>query len=208
MDIELFIKAFTSFFVIVGPLDKLTVFISLTSSYTLKERRKIALKSTLMAFFIALFFILFGIEVLKFVGVTIPALRISGGIFLMIIALQMLFSSDMASGYGKDEAEEALKKEDISIFPLAIPLIVGAGTISISILFSAEAGNNISSNLAVIGAMGSVIFITYISLIVVTYMQNFIGKTINNIIIRLSGILLGGLSVQFILDGLKDIGVI
>ena len=203
MELELFLKAFALFFVVIGPFDKIPIFTSLTANHTLQERRAVALKSTLTAFFIALFFILFGVEVLKLVGIGIPALRISGGIFLMAIAFGMLFSSDGTHDYGKDEKQEALTKKDISIFPLAMPLMVGAGTISLCILLSAEAGKDIYLNLAVISAMGAVVLITCVSLLIIGYIQKFIGKTINNIITRLSGILLGALAVQFVLEGLK-----
>lgn len=207
MDMDLFIKAFTGFFVVMGPFDKLAIFISLTSEYSIKERKHIALKSTVTAFLISLFFMLFGFKFLNAIGISIDALRISGGIFLMVIAMQMLFSANVANDYGEDEQKETLTKEDISIFPLAIPLIVGAGAISFAILLSAEAKGDVVANITVISAMTLVLFITYVMLFIIGYVQKFMGKTFNNIIVRLSGILLGGLAVQFTLDGLKGAGV-
>jgi multiple antibiotic resistance protein len=197
METEFLIPAFVTMFVIVDPIALLPLFAALTHGMTLQERRSIALRACLTAALLLFMFAIFGEAVLAFVGITMPAFRIAGGILLFITALDMLF--ERRTKRREDSAEE---RPDPSVFPLAIPLIAGPGSITTIILL---AGQNPGAQGVgtVIGVMLSVIAITFIFFMVSGVLERVFGKTGINVITRLLGMLLAALSVQFVLEGLR-----
>lgn len=205
---EIFIKAFTAFFVVMEPFQFIVIFAALAGNKTVEQKRKIAKKAITIAFFLLLFFTFFGSSLLSGLGISLAALRISGGFLLMIVACKMIFNTDQHKfDYGHGEKEEAAQTDNISVFPLAIPLIAGAGAISVTTLFSSEAHGNIVKYALVIISLTLVLSSIYACLVMSATLQKFLGKTFLNIITRVMGLLLAAMSVQFILDGLKNAGL-
>ena len=205
MDLDFFSKAFVGFFVLLGPLETAAIFISLTTNYTVAKKKQVALRSSTAAFCVLLIFIFLGANLLKSIGISLYSLRISGGIFLLLIAIQMLFSGkNSANEYGDKEQEEASQQEDVTIFPLAIPLQAGAGSISFATLLSTEAQGNIERTVLLIVVLLLVLSFSYLCMRVFDYVQDKIGKTFLKVFERLAGLLLGALAVQFIIDGIKS----
>ena len=207
-DLEFFIKAFVAFFVVIGPIDLMVIFTALTRGKNPKEQKAIAIRSNIIAFVILLFFALFGSALLSSVGISIAALKASGGLFLIMIAYKMVFDTGgNGADYGDDEAKEAKKADDVSVFPLATPLLAGAGSMSATILFTSEAGDDMSKHVILVFAFSLVLVIACIAFIMASRLQKFLGVTFVNIISRVMGIMLAALAMQFIFDGLHDAGV-
>ena len=207
-NVEFFTKAFLAFFVVIGPIDLMVIFAALTRGKSAREQRGIAVRASIIAFVILLFFAFFGSALLSSIGISISALRASGGLFLMVIAYKMVFDTVHSGGeYGAEEAKEAKKAEDISVFPLATPLLAGAGSMSATILFASEAGDDVAKCALHILAFFLVLLISCISFIMSSRLQKILGATLLNIIARVMGIVLAALAMQFILDGLHGAGV-
>lgn len=207
--LELGLVAFTTFFATIGPPDVAVLFAALAGKQDPLARRRLAIKGTVIAACILLFFALFGQAVLEHLGISLPALRTAGGILLLLISIDMVFARPSgATGTSGEETEEAASREDISVFPLATPLIAGPGAIGATILLVAEAHGHSLMVLAVIAAMGAVLLITLGMMLVATQMQKLLGKTGVHVIARMVGVLLAGLAVQFIFDGVKGAGLV
>ena len=207
--LEIALVAFTTFFATVGPPDVAVLYAALAGRFDPKERRRLAIKASLIAGGILLFFALFGQAVLGHMGISLPALRTAGGILLLLIAIDMVFArpSGATSTTGGEEAEAA-ERPDISVFPLATPLIAGPGAIGATILLVAEAEGDTLRIMAVLGALGAVLLITLALMLVATQVQKILGKTGVHVIARVIGVLLAGLAVQFIFDGIKGAGLV
>ena len=200
--------AFATLFATVGPVDVAALFAALTARAPLARRRMMAIKGVLISAGILLFFVLFGNAVLSQLGITLPALRTAGGILLLLIAIDMVFARHSGgSSTTTDETEEASAKNDISVFPLATPLIAGPGTMSAVVLLMAEAEGDPTATAVVVGAIAAILVLTFILLMVATGVQRLLGVTGLNVITRVVGVLLAALAVQFIFDGLGSSGL-
>ncbi|KIC44211.1 MAG: MarC family protein [Ruegeria sp.] len=202
IELAFFITAFTTMFVVIDPFGTTPIFVALTQDMEASARRKIAIRSCLTAVFILIAFAAFGEAVLGFVGISMPAFRVAGGALLFLTALDMLFERRTKRRENRAEEEE---RPDPSVFPLAIPLIAGPGSIATIILL---AGQNpgipgIAAACAVMLAVMAVVFVFFLS---GGLIARILGKTGLNVLTRLLGMLLAALSVQFILDGLKAFG--
>ena len=207
--LETALLAFTTFFATVGPLDTAALFPALTPQNTARERRAMALRGCLIGGLILLFFALFGERVLAAFGITLPALRTAGGILLLLIALDMVFArSSGGTTTTPDERAEAAAKQDVSVFPLATPLIAGPGAIGASILLVAEAQGELVRILVVITAMLAVILLTYLLLLASAQVQKLLGVTALHVVTRIMGVLLAALAVQFVFDGIAASGLL
>lgn len=202
MDIAFLITAFATLFVIIDPIGITPIFVALTTGMSPQQRRQVALRCCLVAVGILLAFGLFGEALLGFVGIGMPAFRISGGVLLFITALDMLF--ERRQSRREDQAEEE-PVDDPSVFPLAIPLIAGPGSIATIILLSGDL--DWIGFVAVTLVMISVIICAFCLFLFAGFIERGLGKTGVNIVTRLLGMLLAALSVQFILDGLRDFGI-
>ena len=141
MRLDSLLLSLSTFFATIGPADLVLVFAALTERMTTRERRLMALRGTLIATGILLFFAVFGEPLLKLFGITIPALRIAGGVLLLLISIDMVFARHSGgTGTTPEEESEAKKRVDISVFPLATPLIAGPGAISAVILLATAEG--------------------------------------------------------------------
>ena len=208
MVIEAGVVAFASFFALVDPVGNAAMFASLTSRDTAKHRRSMAFKGVLIATMMLLFFMFSGEALLTHLGISLAALRTSGGILLIILAIDMVFAKHSGGTSTTDEEEqEARNSNDISVFPLATPLIAGPGAISAVILLRANAQDDLLQELAIVVALFVVMLMTVALLLMATHVQRVLGATGLNVITRILGVILSALAVQFIFDGLLQSGL-
>jgi multiple antibiotic resistance protein len=200
---ELFISAFISFFVIVDPFGTAAVFISLTQRLDKAVQKQIAFKAVAIAIAILIMFCLIGDTLLSYMHVSIDAFRVTGGLLLFVTAFRMIMGFHDPD---QMESESASYKDHstIAVFPLAIPLLAGPGTITAAMLFTAEAQTTIDYTV-IFATIIIVQAIALISLLGAGRLAKFFGPTGNSIIARLMGILLAAMAVQFIADGIKGI---
>ncbi|WP_319826456.1 MarC family protein [Thalassovita sp.] len=204
MDIAFFITGFVTLFVIIDPIGLTPLFVALTQGMTINRRKNIALRAIVVAFFILSLFALFGEAVLGFVGISMPAFRIAGGLLLFLTALDMLFQR--RTKRREDQAEEEDHHDDPSVFPLAIPLIAGPGAIATMILLAGQKPGLLGLSMT-IGVMASVLLIAFFLFMTAGWLERALGKTGINVVTRLLGMLLSALAVQFVLDGLRAFGL-
>ncbi|SDI02101.1 MarC family protein [Lutimaribacter saemankumensis] len=202
MDTAFFITAFVTLFVIIDPIGLTPLFVALTQGMTAQARRAIGLRACVTAAFILCLFAAFGEAVLGFVGISMPAFRIAGGVLLFLTALDMLF--ERRTKRREDQADEE-DGPDPSVFPLAIPLIAGPGAIASVILLAGQSPGwqGLVATLAVMVAVLLIVLLLFLS---AGLLERALGKTGINVVTRLLGMLLAALSVQFVLDGLRAFG--
>lgn len=197
--------AFTTFFATIGPLDVAISFAALTAGYSSAERRATAIKGTLVASGLALVFVLFGKTVLALFGISLPALRIAGGLLLFLIAVDMVFARHSGgTSTTSEENHEAAGRPDISVFPLATPLIIGPGAISAVILLMAEAHGDFVQMALVTAALAVNLALTFALMLAAGQVQRVLGITGVHVVSRIVGILIAALAVQFVLLGLAE----
>lgn len=203
-----FFVAFATFFATVGVADIAFIFAGLTRSYTARQRFVAATRGVLVAGGILLFFSFVGNPILEVFGITLPALRVAGGILLLLIAIDMVFARHTGgTGTTTEEEAEGMAREDISIFPLAMPLLAGAGSISAVILFTTGARSDIEFWM-VIAALVATLVLAWLTLLVAIPIQRILGLTGMSVVTRVVGILLTALAVQFVFDGVRESGVL
>lgn len=201
--------AFTTFFATISPIEAAAMFAAMTVGNSAAHRRSMALRGCLIASGIMLAFALFGELLLATLGISLAALRTSGGILLLLIGIDMVFAR--ASGgrsTTQDEAEEAEHKEDISVFPLATPLIAGPGAMGAAILLMANVQGEWRQQAVILGCLLLVLLMTYVALLGATVIQKVLGVTGLQVISRIFGVLLSALAVQFIFDGIRRSGLL
>ncbi len=203
MDTPFLITSFVTLFVIVDPIGLTPLFAAMTQDMKIKLQRQIATRAIIVAFFILVAFALFGDAILSFAGISMPAFRIAGGILLFITALDMLFERRTKRREGQKDEELS---DDPSVFPLAIPLIAGPGSIATVILL---AGNtNVENSLIwTFGVIAAVLSSVFAMFLIAPLIQRALGKTGINVTTRLLGMLLAALAVQFVMDGIADFGL-
>jgi multiple antibiotic resistance protein len=207
--IETAIVAAATFFATIGPLDVAAMFAVMTSENTPKERRRTAIRGTLIATVILLVFALLGERMLGGLGISLPALRIAGGILLLLIGIEMVFAMSSGARTTTDEEElEAATRQDIAVFPLATPLIAGPGAMGAAILLMADAAGDWLLQAAVIAALLIMLLLTLIGMLLASQLQRLLGVTGMQVISRVFGVLLSALAVQFILDGIAQSGLL
>lgn len=202
IDMAFFITAFTTLFVVIDPFGTTPIFVALTLEMDPATRRKVALRTCVTAAGILIAFAAFGEAVLGFVGISMAAFKVAGGALLFLTALDMLF--ERRTKRREDRAEEE-DHPDPSVFPLAIPLVAGPGSIATIILLAGQ-HPGIQGTLAAIGVMLAVMSVVLLFFLSGGLIARILGKTGLNVLTRLLGMLLAALSVQFILDGLKAFG--
>lgn len=209
MRIETLLLALSTFFATIGPGDLILVYAALTEKSTPAERRQFALRGTLIATGILLFFAVFGEAMLRLFGITLPALRIAGGVLLLLISIDMVFARHSGgTGTTPDEENEARKRHDISVFPLATPLIAGPGAISAIILLSTGEGLFTPGWALVVVGMLAILLLAYLSMLVAIPIQRLLGITGLAVVSRVVGVLLAALAIQFLLDGIRASGLL
>ncbi len=203
MDTAFLITAFATLFVVMDPIGLTTVFIALTQGTSPAHRRAVAFRACIIAGAILTLFTFFGESVLGFIGISMPAFRISGGILLFLTALDMLF--ERRTKRREDRAEEE-DFPDPSVFPMAIPMLAGPGSIATVILLSDQA-DGLAEFFGVLGIMLLVLTMGLAFFLQAGRVEKALGRTGIIVTTRLLGMLLAALSVQLVLDGLRDFGI-
>jgi len=203
-DIELFISAFAVLFVIIDPPGCAPIFATLTRGTSRRHQNVMAIKSVTVAAIILVGFAYGGKFVFEKLGISLDALRIAGGIMLFIIGLNMVF--EKRTEKREDRAEDLLDTiddpEDISVFPMGIPMIAGPGTMASLLLLKSKA-DIWQEELAIMSALGLVLTITLIGFLIAGPLIKLMGKTFTDILTRVLGILLATLAIQFVIDGVR-----
>jgi len=206
--IETAILALATFFATIGPIDVAAVFAALTATGTQEYKRSMAIRATLIATVILVAFALIGEFLLSSLGISLAALRTAGGILLLLMGIDMVFARSSGGTSTTDEEErEAISKQDISIFPIATPLIAGPGAMGAAILLMANAEGDITRQAIVIASLLAILLLTGIALLLASKIHQLLGVTGMHVISRIMGVLLSALAVQFIFDGIKQSGV-
>ena len=197
------ITAFTTLFIIIDPPGLAPLFLAMTQGRTAKQRRAIGLRACIISFVLMLVFLFAGEAVLGFVGISMPAFRIAGGILLFLTALEMLFQRRQARREENAQEGAADHEDDPSVFPLALPLIVGPGAITTIILLAGQA-EGAADFVAIVGVLTAVLLMVFLSFLASGLIERALGKTGINIVTRVLGMLLAALAIQFILDGVRQ----
>jgi multiple antibiotic resistance protein len=201
MAIDALVQSFLTLFVVVDPIGVAVLFLGLAGSRSKAERRTIARKAVLVAACVLFAFALFGSAILSHLGITLNAFRVAGGLLLLKIATDMVFAQ--LERETKEEALEAREKPDISVFPLAIPLLAGPGALA-GVMILAGTGDPASRG-AVYVSITLVSILAFVSLIAAEWLFRLLGQTGVNVVTRILGILLAALAVQYVADGAKGL---
>ena len=201
--IALFFSAFATFFVVIDPPGCAPIYAGLTRDVPARERRLMALRSIAVAAGILLFFALLGEDLLEALGISLAAFRIAGGIMLFLIALEMVF--ERRTRRRETRAQEVSadpEHDDVSVFPMAIPMIAGPGSIASAMLLMARS-EGVQETLTVLGALGAVLLLTLVSLLAAGPLMRLLGHRMEAMLTRLLGVVLAALAAQFVIDGIS-----
>ncbi len=199
---ELFISAFVTFFVVIDPPGCAPIFASLTGGTPAAHRRAMAVRSTMVAAAILFAFALIGKAFLGALHVSLDAFRIAGGIMLFMIALDMVFEKRTERRESRAQDVMAAEHEDISIFPMGIPMIAGPGSIASAMLLTSRADGWGERGIVLL-ALAATLLLTMVSLLAAGPLMKFIGQRLEAMITRVLGVILAALAAQFVIDGIK-----
>jgi len=202
--LKTFINSFVLFFITIDTIGNLPFFLSLTEDAKFKKRTQIAIKSTIIAFFILIAFAYIGRYLLEALGVTLDSLKIAGGIILMFIAIDILFEKRKIRREKKvEEALDEKSYDEIVVFPIAIPFIAGPATLATIILLVGNYANFPESHIVVILALIVALIVSLILMIGGSYIVKFLPKQFLHTTARVMAFILAALATQFIIDGIK-----
>jgi len=204
MTASFLITAFATLFVVIDPPGLVPLFIALTQGLDADARRAMARRACIIAAVVLALFGLAGAAILEFIGISMPAFQIAGGLLLFLTALDMLFARRTAAR----EGQVADPNHDPSVFPLATPLIAGPGAIASMILLSDQAGGTLIGKLAMIALMGVMVLATFFFLLASPAIERLVGRTGVLVVTKLLGMLLAALAVQFMIDGIHGTGLL
>ncbi len=204
-ELELFLSAFAILFVIIDPPGCAPIFATLTKGTSRAHQKEMAVKSVLVASVILIGFVFGGEFVFSKLGISLDALRIAGGIMLFIIGLNMVFEkrTESREERAEDILEETEDPEDISVFPMGIPMIAGPGTMASLLLMTSEQ-DSIYGILTILSALIVVLIITFATFWIAGLLMKLMGKSFTNVLTRVLGVLLATLAAQFIIDGVYN----
>jgi len=201
--VELFLSAFIALFVVIDPPGCAPIYAGLTSGASRAQARAMAIRATFIATIILLVFAVFGEDLLGALHIELDSFRIAGGIMLFLIALDMVFEKRTQRREERAEKVKATPEiEDVSVFPMAMPMIAGPGSIATIMLLTARARGT-EETLVVLGALGAVMVLTLLALVAAGPLMKVLGARVEAVITRLLGVLLAALAAQYVIDGLK-----
>lgn len=200
------VPVFVTFLVVIDPIGVAPIFAALTRGGDDRYRHRMALKGTFIATLILLFFAFTGDALLRLLGISLAAFRVSGGILLFLLAIDMVFArpSGLRSTTVREQ-EEAQYKDDISVFPLAFPLLAGPGTLTTILLLTSGLRPQEQPSLffGLLGVLLGVLALTLLALLLAPRLTKLLGETGASVVDRLLGVILAALAVQFALEGLR-----
>jgi multiple antibiotic resistance protein len=201
--LDLFFSAFITLFVVIDPPGCAPIYASLTHGASAAQRRNMAIRAVLVAGVILVIFALFGEQLLGALHIELDSFRIAGGIMLFVIAIDMVF--EKRTQRREERAQKIIdtpETEDVSIFPMAMPMIAGPGSIA-SIMLLVSQNEGLDRALVVLGALGTVLAVTLAALVAAGPLMRVLGEKTEAVITRLLGVLLAALAAQFVIDGLR-----
>ncbi|GHH18063.1 MarC family protein [Sphingomonas sp. AAP5] len=202
--IELYISSLITFFVVIDPPGCAPIYAGLSSGASPANRRAMAIRAVLVAAAILFAFAAFGEVLLKSLGISLDSFRIAGGIMLFLIALEMVF--EKRTERREDRAAKVAatpEVEDVSIFPMAMPMIAGPGSIA-SVMLLMSRNHGLEPIAVVLAALATILALTLAALLAAGPIMRVLGAKIEAVITRLLGVLLAALAVQFVIDGVKQ----
>ena len=203
--LNLFVENFVIVFVAIDPIGLLPIFATFTQGLTKSDILKLTLRSSTTAFIVLLLFWVLGSAILDFMGINIQSFRIIGGLFLLIIAYQMVFEQRQEKR--QDTVEKAMSDEaltSLATFPLAIPFIAGPGAITIVMLLSEKGSSSLQEQVIGFSPVAVIIALTALSLWLSSKLVNLLPLSAIGILQRTFGLLLGALSVEFVIQGIRQ----
>jgi len=206
VDAHFAFTAFATAFTILDPVGMVPTTIALTAHATSEQRRRITDRAVLVAAVIILFTATVLRSLLRYLGITLYAFGIAGGILLLLISIDMLFARPSRAKGEPEDLVEPADADAVAVFPLAIPMIAGPGTIA-TVLLLANLTNGSRERLVILfAAYGSALLATWLCMRAADVVLRILGKTGVNVLTRLLGIVMAALAVQFILNGLHEAG--
>ncbi len=208
-DFGLLTASLVTFFVVIDPIGVAPIFAGLTEGSSAKHRRAMAIKSVLIATVVLFGFAYLGEWLLSALHISLDAFRAAGGVLLFMIALDMIFEKRTER---REERAEAMSEaddtipgthEDISVFPMAIPMLAGPGAIASIMLFMSEARGSLSGQLMVFAGMGANLLLCLVLFLAIGFIMKVLGDTLAAMITRILGVILAALAAQFIFDGIQ-----
>ncbi|PCJ19542.1 MAG: hypothetical protein COB02_07290 [Candidatus Cloacimonadota bacterium] len=195
LDLTIFLNAFTSLFVIIDPIGGAMIFHGLVGNKSITHRRAMAIKTAIISTVLLILFGKYGEALLTTLGISIHAFGVSGGILLFYTAFHMITK----------QSEESVEStvDDISVYPMSIPMIAGPGTLTLVILLNSKA-QSFTDSISIVAAILAMMLITFLLMLFSKFIKDVIGKTGDDLIQRFLGVLLAALAIQFIHDGLKN----
>ena len=204
--LELFISAFITLFVVIDPPGCAPIYAGLTHGASAGQRRSMAIRATLIAGGILVVFALFGEDLLGALHIELDSFRIAGGLMLFLIALDMVFEKRTQRREQRAEKviaeHEGPEVDDVSVFPMAMPMLAGPGAIA-SVMLLAGNADGIEQALVVLAALAAVMVLTLFALIAASPLMKLFGARVEAVITRLLGVLLAALAAQYVIDGLR-----
>jgi multiple antibiotic resistance protein len=198
------LKFLVLFLVVVEPLSLVPVFAALTRGHDAAYQQQVARKAVLISACICLLFAGVGAQLLRMLGISLHAFRIGSGILLFLIALDMVFArASPVRATTSSEQDESLHRSDISVFPLAFPLITGPGALATILLAFGETGHAPLLYAGLVLVMALVLFLAWLAMRLAAPMMRVMGITGANVISRLFGVILAALGVQYVIDGVR-----
>ena len=195
-------NAFVTLLVVIDPLGLAPIFGALTQGFSEKQKRESAIRGTLLGALILYVFALAGDVLLEALGIGLPAFRIAGGLLLFLLSLDMVFARPSGMRATTVREQEEQYQQDISVFPLAIPLLAGPGGITTVLLFTG--GSSAGQVALFMVVLLVVLLLTLGSLLLAPRVMRLLGETGANVLSRVLGVLLAALAVQFVIDGLQS----
>jgi multiple antibiotic resistance protein len=197
------LSAFVTLLVTIGPIETAVIFAALTAGVHRPERRSLAARSTAIAGLVLMLFAVGGGPVLSLLRVSLPAFRVAGGVMLFLQAMTLTFSNPGLSSITAGERRDAQQAGDIAIFPLAFPIIAGPGSLAAVVLVMGRTAGLLEAA-AVLLMVAVCLVITYLAMLISEGLARRLGQTGSDVVGRISGVLLAGLAVQFIFDGVRQ----
>ena len=199
------LASFTALFVTVNPIKGAAVFAVLSKRDSRPERRRVAARATLIASGLLTVFVLVGDDLLHTMGMSLAGVRVGGGILLMLLSIDIVFGRPFRPAAAAGELE--VEREDVSVFPLATPIIAGPGAITTAVVQATEAGNGVLETGLLLLVLAAVMRLTFVAFLAAGWIERLLRTTGMNVLSRILGILLTTVSAEMILAGLEQSGV-
>ncbi len=201
---ETALYAFVAFLVIIDPPGTAAIFAAMTTGDTAAEKRQQAVRATVISFIVLVGFAVAGGFLLRALGIGLPAMKVAGGLLLFLAAADMVMGSTLLRASPEEKEAATRTPEDISVFPLAIPLIAGPGAMTTIVLLAEQAGGDLLRLGAVVAAMSAALLITLAAMLGAGRLSRLLGETGGHVIGRVLGVVLAALAAQIALEGIRE----